>query len=140
MPQVDFYILEGNRQRDHFVCQLANKVCQQQLNILIQTNDEASAQAIDQRLWTFHDISFLPHSVYNEDQDNDEPVLINWQAASSSQRDVLMNLSDRIPDNVDQFARIVEIISGNEEMRQAARQRYRDYRQLGFTLDTHTIE
>ena len=141
MPQVDFYILEGNRQPDHVACQLTARAFQQDLKILIRTRDEATAQALDNRLWTFSDISFIPHSLLSEDQgDISSPVLVSWQTCPPTHRDVMLNLGARIPDCVSDFARIVEIVTPDDESRQAARQRYRDYRERDFDLETHTIE
>ena len=65
--------------------------------------------------------------------------MISWQNHPPSHTDVLMNLTTNIPDAVENFARIIEIVAADDESRQYARQRYRDYRELGCDLETHNI-
>lgn len=139
MPQVDFYILEQHRYPDQLVWQLVDKAYQQGLKIQIHTCDQTSAQAIDDRLWTFSDISFIPHALYQQEVPTDSQVLISWQDHPQTHTDVLMNLATDIPDAVENFARIIEIVAADDESRQYARQRYRNYRDLGCDLKTHNI-
>ena len=139
MPQVDFYILEQHRYPDQLVCQLVDKACQQGLKVQIHTCNEAAARAIDDRLWTFSDISFIPHALYQREVPAESQVLISWQNHPPSHTDVLMNLTTNIPDAVENFARIIEIVAADDESRQYARQRYREYRDLGCDLETHNI-
>ena len=139
MPQVDFYILEQKRHPDHLVCQLANKACQQGLMVQIHTSDQESAQSLDDRLWTFNDISFIPHALYRKGDSNESQVLITWLEQPESHTDVLMNLSGRIPDKAENFARIIEVVASDDKSRKFARQRYRDYRDRGYDLETHNI-
>ncbi len=139
MPQVDFYILQNDRHPEHLVCQLTLKALQQGLKVQIRTADEAMAQAIDHRLWTFSDTSFVPHALYRDAEPPDAPVLITWQEATAAHSDVLMNLGREIPEHSERFARIIEIVASAEDTRQAARGRYREYRDRGYTLETHEI-
>ena len=140
MPRVDFYILDTHRNPEHLVCQLTQKACQQGLNITIRTADQATAQAMDDRLWTFGDISFIPHAVYHTHSPDPAPVQITWQDLPPTHRDLLVNLTGAIPDGVENFARIVEIVAADEGSRGGARQRYRDYRERGYELETHNID
>jgi len=139
MPQVDFYILDPHRHPVQLVCQLVDKAYQQGLKVQIHTCDQIIAQAIDDRLWTFSDISFIPHAMYQRGVPAETQVLISWQDHPQSHTGVLMNLTTNMPDAVENFARIIEIVAADDESRQYARQRYRDYRDLGCDLETHNI-
>lgn len=94
---------------------------------------------MDDLLWTFRDISFLPHQRADEQVSADIAVTIGWEQDHAGQQDVLINLSDTIPARAEAFSRIVEIVSGDKSEREIARQRYRDYRQRGYELHNHTI-
>ncbi len=139
MPQVDFYILESNRPSDLFACQLADKIRQQALSLFICTDDEPAARAIDQRLWTYHDISFLAHEVYPDESTGNETLIVSWQNPVPVMTDVFMNLGNQLPVDPNQFSRIVDIVAADDNSREAGRQRYRHYRDQGLALESHTI-
>jgi DNA polymerase-3 subunit chi len=53
--------------------------------------------------------------------------------------DVLINLTDQVPDFASRFQRVAEMISGAENERQAGRERFRFYRERGFPVTTHEL-
>ncbi len=140
MPRVDFYILPANSTQQRFACLMANKAWQQGHSIYLHVASRDQAAMMDDLLWTFRDISFLPHAMADDGQRDAVPVHIGWQEDHIGQQDVFINLSPSIPTAVERFARIVEIVSGNEPERNQARQRYRDYRERGYELHNHTID
>ena len=144
MAQVDFYVLPENGKREHFVCALIQKVWKQGNNIFINTASESAATALDDLLWTFKDINFLPHCFVTEDNADTAPIVIGHANQVDSQipdhTPVMVNLADQIPAELNNVERILEIVAGNEEERQQARQRYADYRSQGHVLNKHTIE
>jgi len=54
--------------------------------------------------------------------------------------DLLVNLTDRLPDGWQRFARIAEIIDGDEERRRLGRERFKTYRELKVALETHQLD
>ena len=144
MAQVDFYVLPENGKQEHFVCALIQKAWKQGNNIFIKTGSESAAMALDDLLWTFKDASFLPHCFATEDSANTAPIVIGHANQVDGQipdhTTVIVNLADQIPAELSKVERILEIVAGNEEERQQARQRYVDYRNQGHVLNKHTIE
>lgn len=144
MAQVDFYVLPENGKRERFVCALIQKVWKQGNNIFIKTGSESAATALDNLLWTFQDISFLPHCFATEDSADTASIVIGHANQVDSQipnhTTVMVNLADQIPAELNKVERILEIVAGNEEKRQQSRQRYVDYRNQGHVLNKHTIE
>ncbi len=140
LPQVDFYILNNNRPPEMLTCQLAHKANEQGLKVQILARDEAMARAIDERLWTFNDISFIPHALVDSSDSDSVPVLISWTQPAPSHSDVLMNLRRECPADPERFSRIIEIVETDEESRQYGRERFRNYRNRGYDPGTHTID
>jgi DNA polymerase-3 subunit chi len=144
MAQVDFYVLPENGKREHFVCALIQKVWKQGNNIFINTGSESAATALDDLLWIYKDISFLPHCFVTEDSTDTTPIVIGHANQIDGQipdhTPVMVNLAGQIPAELNKVERILEIVAGNEEERQQARQRYADYRSQGHVLNKHTIE
>jgi DNA polymerase-3 subunit chi len=138
MPRVDFYILPEQGVRERFTCDIASKIHRQQLELYIHTASKEEATALDDLLWTFKDISFLPHSLVGAD--NTDTITIGWEGMTASPRTVLINLSSEVPEFANDFERIVEIVPPEAAYKQQARQRYKQYREAGFELHNHEID
>lgn len=140
MSRVDFYILPENSGRDRFACSIANKAWQSGNNVYIHTKSRETAIMLDDLLWMFHDISFIPHALADQSEPPDTPVIIGWQNKVPENFNVMINLTGNIPAIAERFARIVEIVAGDESERAAARNRYRSYRDSGHELHNHDIK
>jgi len=138
MARTDFYILSGNTTASRFSCTVASKAFAQGHTVHIFTSDPGEAESLDNLLWTFHDISFLPHARVN-DTATDTPVSIGWPGAATPDADVLINLTNAVPECVSAFARVVEIVADEPAQKERGRERYKYYRDKGFELYTHDI-
>ena len=137
MPRADFYILTGPASPARLACTIANKAWQQGRRVHISTASREEAVKMDDLLWTFHDISFLPHALADETGAEQACITIGWPDSTLPDRDVLINLTAQAPDLEGKFARIIEIVA--PEAKQQARERYRQYRDRGFELHNHDI-
>lgn len=137
MPRTDFYILAESSSPSRFACSIANKAWQQGNSVHIAALTREEAAKMDDLLWTFHDISFLPHALIDDAQAEQTSITIGWPGATCPDREVLINLTGEIPDFSKEFDRIVEIVAPEEK--QGARERYKRYRDMGFELHSHDM-
>jgi len=140
VSRVDFYILPENSGRDRFACSIANKAWRRGHNVYIHTTSRETAIKLDDLLWTYHDISFIPHSLTGQSGPIDTPVIIGWQEPVPDNCNVMINLNVDIPTSAERFARIVEIVAGSEAERGMARNHYRAYRDGGHEMHSHTVK
>lgn len=141
MTRVDFYILgPGNNSRDKLACALAGKAMGQGLNVHIHTDDRETAVVMDDLLWTFRDISFIPHGLADERDLNYTPVCIGWNGMNPDNREILINLGTEIPEFAGSFARVMEIVVSDDDSRSQSRDHYRRYRDMGFEMHSHELE
>jgi DNA polymerase-3 subunit chi len=140
MTRVDFYVLPENSRQERFACMMTHKVWSKGKPLFINTATQEMAEAFDNLLWTYHDISFIPHELINTNEKTESPVTIGWQGVLPKQTEVILNLAPEIPTNADRFARIIEIVTGDGSLRQQARNRYREYKERGYELHNHSIE
>lgn len=140
MARVDFYVLSqaGEQARQLFACRLAEKAYRLNNRVHIETGDRATAERLDALLWTFRDGSFVPHHVLG-DEDLDSPVTIGCGGQEVADRDLLINLCDEIPPVAADMPRIAELVTADDECRQASRRRFAAYREQGHTLETHDV-
>jgi DNA polymerase III subunit chi len=142
--RVDFYVLKSAaaKQRWAFACRLTEKAYLRDLKIVIVNDTLADAQALDELLWTFNERSFIPHKVCLDEQSVDPatPVHLTLQTTAIPTADLLVNLAQRLPAELQGYARVAEIIDADEERRRLGRERFKAYRDLKLTLETHQID
>ena len=138
MPRADFYILNGNTAPSRFSCTIVGKAFSQGNSVYILAADRDEAAKLDDLLWTFQDISFLPHACVDEATPS-TPIIIGWPGAQPPQADVLINLAELVPDNINDIKRIVEIVADETSLRERGRERYKVYRERGYEMFNHTI-
>jgi len=141
MTRVDFYILRdtGDSARALFACRLTEKAVQQGHQVYINTESAVQLQQLDDLLWTFRAGSFLPHAVDDGQDHGASPVLLAHGREPQDSHDVLVNLSNDVPPFFSRFNRVAELVGGDETQRAGARNRYRFYKDRGYTLNTHEI-
>ena len=142
MARIDFYVVAGSGDpaRQRFACRLAEKAYRHKNSVHIEVADSASAQVMDELLWTFRDGSFVPHDVTGSaDSEVTAPVTVGVHPPEQRQPDLVINLTDGIPEGSDSFARIAEIVTSDEDSKARSRQHFATYRQNGHTLETHKI-
>ena len=141
MTQVDFYILQDTQPDAQalLTCRLTEKAFKQGHQVYINTESGQQLKKLDDMLWTFRDSSFLPHGLYKANADSDHPVLLGHAVEPEGPSDVLVNLSNDIPSFFSRFNRVAELVGGDEAQRESARERYRFYKDRGYTLNTHKL-
>jgi DNA polymerase-3 subunit chi len=141
--QVDFYVLDAGDQRARFTtaCRVVEKAYEQGLKVTVRTASPAQTAELDDLLWTFSDRSFVPHGVWPAEPEfaAATPVMIASGALPAAHRDVLVNLGPDVPPELESFARVCEVVGGDEDSKQAARQRWRAYKQAGLAPADHKL-
>jgi DNA polymerase-3 subunit chi len=137
MTRIDFYFEAGDKLQ--VACRLSAKAAQQKLRVLIYTADEAGAQRIDKLLWTWQSTAFLPHCMTRSPLAAQTPVLITHDPEDTPHDEVLLNLHHERPPAFSRFQRLVEIVGREDEDREAARARFRFYRDRGYEIVNHDL-
>lgn len=141
MTQIDFYILTDNARADrfHLACRLVEKAWNAGHRVCINTESEQDAAHIDTLLWTFNDQNFIPHDPIDKALPDITPVTIAVKLQTTEEHDILINLASAIPECFSQFERLLEPVDKDETNRAASRDRYRYYRDCGYTINNHEI-
>ena len=137
MTRIDFYFEAEDKLQ--VACRLSAKATKQKLRVLIYASDEAGAQKIDRLLWTWQPAGFLPHCMTGSPLAAQTPVLITHDPEDTPHDEVLLNLHSAWPPAFSRFQRLVEIVGRDEEDREAARGRFRFYRDRGYAIAKHDL-
>jgi DNA polymerase-3 subunit chi len=140
--RVDFYVLKSStaKQRWTFACRLTEKAYLRDLRVVLLGDTLAEVEAIDALLWTFSERSFVPHDILSGGPGAAPAVQLTQDLDSVASADLLVNVSSRLPARLDRFARVAEIIDADDERRRLGRERFKAYRELKLTVETHQLE
>ncbi|MDQ6993761.1 MAG: DNA polymerase III subunit chi [Mariprofundus sp.] len=103
--------------------------------LLVLCPDAGFAAQLDERLWTIHPESFLAHAVAGSDvaQNARQPILLSTMIVRDNKPVVLINGCLELPPDISGFSHLVDFVDGwDEGLKQAARERFRTYRQMGL--------
>ncbi|MEH6357410.1 MAG: DNA polymerase III subunit chi [Pseudomonadales bacterium] len=144
MTRIDFYILPDSEQQARllFICRLVEKAYKQNHRLYIHTDSETTSKTIDDLLWSFRPESFIPHHLL-EDTTAPAPIAIghgdNSGIGCGDHHDVLINLSNDIPDFFSRFERCIEIVIQQPDVLETTRKHFGFYRERGYPLNTHDL-
>jgi len=162
--RVDFYVLKDATPKQGwiFACRLTEKAYGRALRVAILAESDADARLLDELLWTFSDRGFVPHEIYRSADSVPPaaatppalapavpasavpapaaPVYLTADSDGGPGADLLINLSNRVPKQPQRFGRIAEIIDADAERKRLGRERFKSYRELQLTLQTHQLD
>lgn len=141
MARVDFYILDTppGPEADRFACRLAARAFAADHRVYVLVDDTRRAEALDELLWTFSDVSFVPHARLGTPEADAAPVLIGPGGEVPAECTVTLNLGAVAVEPGGADARILEVIAADAELKAAGRERYRRYQNAGHLLETHRV-
>ena len=136
--QVDFYLM-GSPALDsrRLACKLATMAWERGHEVVIVTAGEGPATDLDTLLWEYPRGRFVPHE-RGSGSNRAAPVTI-LTAPPEGAADVVINLTPRPVSAPGAYRRLLEIVPHEKGEREASREKYRAYRQLGLDPATHEI-
>ncbi len=141
MKRADLYLMNTPSSSDQvdFCCRLCEKALEEYPRIFIQTTQSTQNEALDSALWTFKAESFLPHEV-GQSAHQPAPILIDNQPMADAlflQKNLLVVLEPKLPENTDKYQRLCLIIRNNEHEIQDARRLYKQLKNQNIEVHIH---
>ncbi len=137
MTSIDFYFNADDRLQ--VACRLAGKAYSQKKKLLIFATANETARRIDNLLWTWQQLSFIPHCLAGDPLALHTPILITTESADPPECDVLLNLAEDCPPFFERYERLLEIVGQDDEGRSQGRSRFKFYKERGYAIGTHDL-
>lgn len=139
MTQIDFHINATDKLA--YACRLARKGYGAGARMVFHSNDAAWLARFDRELWTFSALDFVPHCLARDPLAAETPIVLATgdDAESTPHHDVIVNVDRTTPETFSRFERMIEVVDSSEDDLEAARQRYKFYRERGYPLTRHDL-
>ena len=132
MTQVDFY--SGVEDKLRTACTLTHKAMQNSVRVLLHVPEETTATALDQLLWEYPALAFMPHCRSTEPSARTMPVVIDHLGESFPHNELLISLHTACLPFFSRFERLIEIVSRDETDARLGRERFSFYRDHGYQI------
>ena len=137
MTEVLFYTHANDKLQT--ACTLTAKALARKMRVMLFTADPAATDHLSSLLWSVPSTGFTPHCRSEDRLAPITPVILDHRAEPLVHDQVLINLCGETPSFFSRFQRLVEIVSLEEADREAARTRFRFYRDRGYEIRTHQL-
>jgi DNA polymerase-3 subunit chi len=124
-----------------YVCRLLRKAVGAGAKVVVLADAEM-VQSIDSELWALSPVDFVGHCVGTATSTMKEissVVLVTEIQQALANRQILVNLTESIPEEFDTFDRLIEVVSVDESDRNHARRRWKDYTDRGYSIARHDL-
>lgn len=137
MTRIDFH--SNVPDKIAYACRLVRKARAAGCKVVMLAADHNQLAVLDEALWTFSDLDFLPHVTADSKLAAQTPIILSDSDTTDLPHyQILVNLSSGAPAHFARFERMFEIVSSDEADRLAGRERYRFYKERGYPL-THFV-
>ncbi len=140
MTRVRFY--HNARDAVALACELVAKAYAGGRRIAVRLPDPGSARRLDQMLWSFDQLAFIPH-VPSDSPLAAETAVVLGHAGDGEHwphEDLLFNLAPDVPHAFDRFRMLVEVVGQGDDERNPARARWMQYKAAGLSLEAFDAE
>lgn len=139
MTEIAFHF--GAPDKMAYVCRLLRKAASSGAKVLVLA-PEAVVAKLDADLWAISATDFVSHcsGVANDSVKRRSAIVIASQLEHwAAECGVLVNVTDNVPNQFADYARLIEVVSTDDTDRRSARVRWKHYADLGYTITRHDL-
>lgn len=123
-----------------YLCRLLRKALLSGSQVVV-TGETNALNQLDTALWTFSALDFVPHCRLPVEPQisTNSPVVLTESASLAPHQGVLVNWGVGVPGGFEQFERLIEVVTSEEQDRSQARQRWKHYADRGYAITRHDL-
>ncbi len=137
MTEIDFYFHVEDKLRT--ACILSAKAYSRGLRVLAYCSDAEASGKFSRLLWSAPATGFIPHCTPDDQLAPLTPIIVDHVASHLPHDEVLINLRAELPACFSSFKRLIEIVARDDQDREAARERFKFYRDRGYEIRSHDM-
>lgn len=123
-----------------YACRLLRKALGRNARVMV-TGDAELLRALDEMLWTFSPLDFVPHCRASAEPAlrAASPIVLGEDAAALPGSEVLLNLGGEVPTGFERFERLIELVGTDDADRGQGRRRWQHYAARGYAIIRHDL-
>jgi DNA polymerase III subunit chi len=124
-----------------YACRLLRATQKKSAQVLVLGQIDA-LKSLSTKLWAMTPTEFLPHCMAGDSADvlAHSPIVLSAELiASAAESQVLLNLGAPLPAGFERFERLIELVGQDPEDLQAARTRWKHYKDRGYALSRYDV-
>jgi DNA polymerase-3 subunit chi len=137
MTEIKFFFNVDNKL--HFACKMAKRAYDDGRKLIVYAPSSKLTDEFDRLLWTFSQLSFVPHVKATHLLAAQTPIVIANNDTNLTHHEALLNMGDDPPPFFSRFDALREIVSTNADDRACARDRAKFYKARGFTVQNQDM-
>ena len=141
--RIHFYNIQDTSSSIKSICKIINKYYKEGYKIVVMSDNDDVVHSLDKDLWTFEQLSFVPHCMISNPDPECNVVLVSNEHIGNKgylkDFDVIMNLSDDLCDIQYDNKIYLEIVTSNAKQKEKAREKYKYYQSLKIKLDYESM-
>lgn len=125
-------------------CKIINFLYLKKFRIVILFDENNLLDEFDNYLWSFSDISFIPHIVLSDNFNKKIPIILTNDVSKlsivkeiSKNYPVILNLSEYAYDNLNSYQKLFEIVTKKQADIFNARKKWREYRKFKYQINSY---
>jgi DNA polymerase III subunit chi len=134
MTEVLFYHLTESR-LDEVLPGLLEKTLERGWRAVVQCGTEEFRDALDEKLWTFSEASFIAHATDEHKNADAQPVILTTQSSNANSADVRFIVDGAVSPDLSAYRRAVLVFDGYDEGQKAdARESWTKFKAEGHEV------
>ena len=124
-----------------YACRLLRATQKKSAQVLVLGQSYA-LKSLSSKLWAMAPTEFLPHCSADASAEviAHSPIVLSAELLSSgAESQVLLNLGAALPAGFERFERLIELVGQDSDDLQAARNRWKHYKDRGYALSRYDV-
>jgi DNA polymerase III subunit chi len=114
VTEIRFYHLE-QRRIDQALPPLLERALEEGRRVLVRASSDEMVAALNERLWTYDESSFLPHGAAGDGDPTTQPIFLTSELENPNSATMLVKLSGAEGEADDAFDLVVLLFDGRDE-------------------------
>jgi DNA polymerase-3 subunit chi len=114
VTEIRFYHLE-QRRVDQSLPPLLERALEEGRRVLVRASSDEMVAALNERLWTYDESSFLPHGAAGDGDPTTQPIFLTSELENPNSATMLVKLSGAEGEADDAFDLVVLLFDGRDE-------------------------
>jgi len=134
MTEIGFYHLTRTP-LERALPKLLEKVLAGGMRAVVIAGSDERIEALDAALWTYEQLSFLPHGAARDGEADSQPIWLTTKEENPNGATVLVLTDGVRSEAIDAFDRCIDMFDGSDAAAvEAARGRWKSFKEAGYPL------